>query len=175
MKASIIALFACFFLLGLDASVAYSALPSPPPRVAATLTVFPSVSTVRIPSTTGKRSHGELQMSGWQRIFRRGKKKVQTLERESDIITTTKKKKEPEPLWRVMFHNSEYMPDRVALVLASIFPTLDRRAAFELCTRARSMGKVAVVITSKKQAEFYCMALNRQGLTATIEPHVDAE
>jgi len=114
-------------------------------------------------------------MSGWQRIFRRGKKKVQTLERESDIITTTKKKKEPEPLWRVMFHNSEYMPDRVALVLASIFPTLDRRAAFELCTRARSMGKVAVVITSKKQAEFYCMALNRQGLTATIEPHVDAE
>jgi ATP-dependent Clp protease adapter protein ClpS len=151
--------------------VAYSALSLPPPRLAPT-PILPMLTITQVP-IADTALHGELVMkSVWQRVFRRGKqKKVQTLERPPE----TEKKKDPVRLYRVMYHNSEYMPDRVARVLAKVFPTLDRRAAFELCTNARSVGKVAVVITGKKQAETYCMALLRQGLTATVEPHVDVK
>ena len=102
------------------------------------------------------------------RVFRRSRNRLQTLEKET---TTTKKQKEdPEELWRVLFHNSEYMPERVARVLTKVFP-ITRLTAFDICVRARSEGTVVVVVTNKKQAEKYCGALLKRGLMATIEPH----
>ena len=156
---AIIVAYVSIILLRLDGTAAYSSallgLASTPSR---------GLHEGELPTT--------MQSSVWQRVFRRGKKSVQTLEREAPPTKQQQEPKEPKELWRVMFHNSEYMPDRVARVLARIVPTLDRRAAFELCSRARSVGKVPVVITtSKKEADMYCLAILQQGLTATVEPH----
>ena len=105
-------------------------------------------------------------MSALRRIFRRGKNRLQTLEK----TRTEKKQQDPEELWRVLFHNSDYLPDGVARVLAKVLP-ISRGAAFEICLRAREAGTVVVLVTDKKQAEKYCGALLQRGLTATIEPH----
>ena len=116
--------------------------------------------------------------SVFQRVFRRGKNRVQTLERDTTTTTTTTRRAPPSPTkqpsdhWRVIMYNSEYMPDRVARVLAKIFPMLARRTAFELCSRARMMGKdTLVVVSSQKEATMYCTMLQQYGLTATMEPH----
>ena len=81
------------------------------------------------------------------------------------------KKAEPEELWRVMLYNTEYQPDITARLLVKVIPALNRVAAYELVCRARELGKVALIITRKKQAEAYCLGLQRRGLPATIEPH----
>lgn len=115
----------------------------------------------------------QLQMIG--RMFRRDRNRrgVKTLEPEEETkrAQKTKKKQTPEPLWRVMLYGTEWQPDIVARILASTIPALDRRAAFELCTHARFAGKVALVVTTKKQAEMYSLALQRKGLPVTIEPY----
>ena len=101
------------------------------------------------------------------RAYRRGKKLL-TREKE-DITTSQQQKEEPEQLWRVMFHNSEYMPDRVARELTKVFP-ITRMTAFDICVRARSEGIVTVDICHKKQAEKYVRQLSKRGLVATIQP-----
>ena len=100
------------------------------------------------------------------RAYRRGKK---LLTREKEDTTTKTQKEEPEQLWRVMFHNSEYMPDRVARELTKVFP-ITRMTAFDICVRARSEGTVTVDICHKKQAEKYVRQLSKRGLVATIQP-----
>ena len=83
--------------------------------------------------------------------FIRGRKKLQVLEREEKKVTNKKEdKQEPTKFYRVMMYNNEYQPNIVAKVLATTIPSLDRRAAYELCTSARTSGKVAVVITTQK-------------------------
>ena len=177
MKSSIAATFACFFVLSLGGTVAYSALSLPPPRLAPATPISSTMTATRTPlaycADTDDLGGELLQMkSVLGRVFRRGKNRLQTLEKETTAESAAaKKRKDPEELWRVMFHNSEYMPERVAGVLTKVFP-ISRRAAFDICVRARSTGTVAVTVTNKKQAEKYCGALLRRGLTATIEPHV---
>jgi len=107
------------------------------------------------------------QQSLLGRAYRRGKKLL-TREKE-DTTTKTQEKEEPEQLWRVMFHNSEYMPDRVARELTKVFP-ITRMTAFDICVRARSEGVVTVDICHKKQAEKYVRQLSKRGLVATIQP-----
>ena len=106
------------------------------------------------------------QQSLLGRAYRRGKK---LLTREKEDTTTKTQKEEPEQLWRVMFHNSEYMPDRVARELTKVFP-ITRMTAFDICVRARSEGTVTVDICHKKQAEKYVRQLSKRGLVATIQP-----
>ena len=164
MEAPFVFVLTCFLLLSLlqVSTAAFSSLPVRHERCIPTKSLE---ATVEI-------HESQLHMIG--RIFRRDKKnkgnRVQTLERE-DTKRSIKKKKENDPLWRVMLYNTEYQPDIVARILASVIPSLDRKAAFELCIFGRSAGKVTLVITRKKQAELYCLGLQRQGLPATIEPH----
>ena len=173
MKSSIAATLAGYFVLRSGGTVAYSAMSLPPPRLAP-VTPISSTMTTRThlayyADTDDLGGEELLQMkSVLGRVFRRGKNRLQTLEKET---VAAKKRKDPEELWRVMFHNSEYMPERVAGVLTKVFP-ISRRAAFDICVQARSTGTVVVTVTNKKQAEKYCGALLRRGLTATIEPHV---
>lgn len=54
--------------------------------------------------------------------------------------------------------------------LNKIFGELDRKAAFEICVQTHSIGKATVVKTWKKKAEQFCLGLQKQGLTASIEP-----
>ena len=109
----------------------------------------------------------QMKQSLLGRAYRRGKKLL-TREKE-DTTTKNKQKEEPEQLWRVMFHNSEYMPDRVARELTKVFP-ITRMTAFDICVRARSEGIVTVDICHKKQAEKYVRQLSKRGLVATIQP-----
>lgn len=170
MKSSIAAIFAYLFVLRLGGTVAYSAALSPALRLAPT-PILPIITTPTTPLAYDHAdTHQELlhMQSVVGRVFRRGKSRLQTLVKK----TTTKKQKDPEDedLWRVMFHNSEAMPDRVARELTKVFP-ISRTTAFDLCLRARSTGTVEVVVTNKRQAEKYCGAILRRGLTATIEPY----
>mmetsp|Transcript_3147 Transcript_3147/g.6025 ORF Transcript_3147/g.6025 Transcript_3147/m.6025 type:complete len:182 (-) Transcript_3147:448-993(-) len=176
MKSSVVAIFACFFVLHFSGTVAYVALPLPHPHLAPT----PMLSTMTTPTpptpltplayadTTNGGELLQMKQSLLGRVFRRGKNRLQTLEKET--TATKKQKKDPEELWRVMFHNSEYMPERVSRVLTKVFP-ITRMTAFDICLRARTAGMVEVVVTDKKQAEKYCGAILRSGLTATIEPY----
>lgn len=125
-----------------------------------------------LPMLAGGRSHSSIQLNMVGRLFRRNtkKKSVQTLEREQ-TKKEEKKQKAPEQLWRVMLYNTEWQPDITARLLVRVIPALNRAAAYELVCRARGMGKVALVIARKKQAEGYCLGLQRLGLPATIEPH----
>ena len=109
----------------------------------------------------------QMKQSLLGRAYRRGKKLL-TREKE-DTTTKQQEEEEPEQLWRVMFHNSEYMPDRVARELTKVFP-ITRTTAFDICVRARSEGVVTVDITHKKQAEKYVRQLSKRGLVATIQP-----
>mmetsp|Transcript_57332 Transcript_57332/g.66216 ORF Transcript_57332/g.66216 Transcript_57332/m.66216 type:complete len:181 (-) Transcript_57332:265-807(-) len=110
-----------------------------------------------------------LRVGAFNRVFRRGRKKVQVLEKEEKKVTKKEDKPEPTKFYRVMMYNNEYQPNIVAKVLATTIPSLDRGAAYELCTYARTYGKVAVVITTQKQADMYSVLLQRKGLPTTVE------
>ena len=72
-------------------------------------------------------------------------------------------------MWRVMFHDTEYLPGYVCKALARAMP-MSKKVAYEICLRAREEKVVPLTVCNKKQAEKYCGAILRQGLTATIEP-----
>ena len=173
------AIFAWFFALRLGGTVAYSASLQPrhcAPTSSILSSAMPSITITQTQTFDPYLPASEelLQMkSVFGRVFRRGRnKRVQTLDKEDAKVT--KKQKEPEELWKVLFHNSEYTPDSVARILTKVFP-ITRMTAFDICVRARSAGTVVVVITNKKQAEKYCGALLRRGLMANIEPHSNSD
>ena len=96
-------------------------------------------------------------------VFRRAKNRLQTLVSprefllrgegdDAQIKTEKKKQKEPEEMWQVLFHDTEYLPGHVARVLSKVFP-ISRKAAFEICLRAREEGMVPLTVCSKKEAE----------------------
>ena len=178
MKPSIAIFFACIFALHLSKTVAYSAsMHSPPVLFALPSLQFQSsamqTSIEQISASDIDDIKKMLVMkSVFGRVYRRGKRLL-TLDKE-DTTTTKKKQKEPEQLWRVVFHNSEYTPDSVSRILTKVFP-ITRMTAYDICIRARSAGTVVVVVTDKKQAEKYCGALGRRGLMANIEPHSNSE
>lgn len=155
--------------LRLDGTTAYSALSLPPPRLApAPILSTATTSQTHLARATTDLGGAPLQMAGMlRRVFRRAKGRLQTLDKEG---TATKRQKDPERPWRVLFHNSEYRPDSVSRVLTKVLP-ISRATAFEVCLRARNEGTVVVMVTDKKKAEKYCGALLRRGLTATIEPY----
>ena len=70
-----------------------------------------------------------------------------------------------------MLHGTEWQPEIVARLLPRVIPQLDRMAAYELAVSARYNGKVALIITRRKQAEAHCLGLQRLGLPVTMEPH----
>ena len=126
-------------------------------------------------STTTPTTSTQLAMIG--RLFRRDRRKrVQTIieqeeEESTKLDQPPTQQKAPDPVWRVILYNTEWQPEIVARILARTIPTLDRRIAFELCTQARMAGQVTLVITRKREAEGFCVRLQRQGLPVTMEPH----
>ena len=148
-------------LLCLKEAVSYStSLSLPPLRRIST----PQWPVARIPRSPTADVVEPLQ--NMKSVFRRAKNRLQTLVRKK---TEKKEQKKPEELWQVMFHDTEYLPGHVARALSKVFP-ISRKAAFEICLRAREEGMVPLTVCSKKQAEKYCGAILRQGLVATIEP-----
>eukprot|EP00574_Skeletonema_japonicum_P006897 CAMPEP_0201721318 /NCGR_PEP_ID=MMETSP0593-20130828/6013_1 /ASSEMBLY_ACC=CAM_ASM_000672 /TAXON_ID=267983 /ORGANISM="Skeletonema japonicum, Strain CCMP2506" /LENGTH=168 /DNA_ID=CAMNT_0048212107 /DNA_START=10 /DNA_END=516 /DNA_ORIENTATION=+ len=164
MKSIASILHCCYLLLCLDGTVSYSTLSSlPVPRL---LPSPPQWSSVTIPRSRPTADVAVEPLQNMKSVFRRAKNRLQTLVRKK---TEKKKQKEPEEMWQVLFHDTEYLPGHVARALAKVFP-ISRKAAFEICLRAREEGMVPLTVCSKKQAEKYCGAILRKGLVATIEP-----
>lgn len=110
--------------------------------------------------------------------------------------TKPEEQKKKEELWRVVLHNDEvHTFNYVVRSLCKVIGTLDRKAAFEICVQTHGIGKATVTKTWKKQAETFCLGLQRQvrsiveilclltldshivlkGLTVSISPDEDFE
>lgn len=102
---------------------------------------------------------------------RKTKKKVEVMDRTE---TKVEEKKRKEEMWRVVLHNDEvHTFNYVVRSLTKVIGTLDRKAAFEVCVQTHGIGKATVTKTWKKQAEQFCLGLQRQGLTVSISPDED--
>jgi ATP-dependent Clp protease adapter protein ClpS len=101
------------------------------------------------------------------------KKGVQVMDRTE---TKAEEKKKNEEEWRVVLHNDEvHTFNYVVRSLCKVIGTLDRKAAFEICVQTHGVGKATITKTWKKQAEQFCLGLQRQGLTVSIAPDQDFE
>jgi len=90
--------------------------------------------------------------------------------------TQPAEQKKKEEQWRVVLHNDEvHTFNYVIRSLCKVIGTLDRKAAFEICVQTHGIGKATVTKTWKKQAEQFCLGLQRQGLTVSISPDEDFE
>ena len=99
------------------------------------------------------------------------KKGVQVIDKTETKAEEDKKKEE---MWRVVLHNDEvHTFNYVIRSLAKVVGTLDRKAAFEICVQTHGIGKATVTKTWKKQAEQFCLGLQRQGLTVSISSDKD--
>lgn len=101
------------------------------------------------------------------------KKGVSTIIKER-TETKAEEKKNKEEMWRVVLHNDEvHTFNYVIRSLTKVIGTLDRKASFEICVETHGVGKATVTKTWKKQAEQFCLGLQRQGLTVSISPDED--
>jgi ATP-dependent Clp protease adapter protein ClpS len=120
----------------------------------------------------GSRRDSRLYMSSTEKTTTT-KKGVQVMDRVETKPDGSKKKEE---MWRVLLHNDEvHTFNYVIRSLSKVIGTLDRKAAFEICVQTHGIGKATVTKTWKKQAEQYCLGLQRQGLTVSISPDEDFE
>lgn len=117
-------------------------------------------------------SSTQLYMSDQQRT-RSTKKGVSTITKDK-TETKVEEDKKKEEMWRVVLHNDEvHTFHYVVRSLTKVIGTLDRKAAFEICVQTHGIGKSTITKTWKKQAEQYCLGLQRQGLTVSIAPDED--
>lgn len=101
------------------------------------------------------------------------KKGVKTIIRDKTESKAEEQKKKEE-MWRVVLHNDEvHTFNYVIRSLCKVVGTLDRKASFEICVQTHGVGKATVTKTWKKQAEQFCLGLQRQGLTVSISPDED--
>ncbi len=98
------------------------------------------------------------------------KKGLSTIVKER-VETKQKEDIKEEEMWRVLLHNDEvHTFQYVTQSLVKVIGTLDKKTAFEICVQTHNSGKATVTKTWKKQAEKYCLGMQRQGLTASIAP-----
>lgn len=149
----------------LASSAAFSVLPQLP-AVSAAKVMAPSA----IDTPIGRSFKTQLHMSSTERSKSTKKgtvviDKIQQEEEQEEIKET---------MWRVVLHNDEvHTFNYVVRSLTKIIGTLDRKAAFEICVQTHGIGKSTVTKTWKKQAEQFCLGLQRQGLTVSISPDED--
>lgn len=111
-------------------------------------------------------------MSDLQRETK-SRSRVITIEKDKDEAQMQVKKKK-ESLFRVILHNDEvHTFQYVIRTLCKVVGTLNRQAAHEICVQAHGHGKGTVTVIDKKQAQRFCLGLQRQGLTVSISPDKD--
>lgn len=114
------------------------------------------------------------------RLYMSSLEKTKTTKKGTLVKDRTETKpegqKKKEEMWRVLLHNDEvHTFNYVIRSLCKVIGTLDRKAAFEICVQTHGIGKATVTKTWKKQAEQFCLGLQRQGLTVSISPDEDFE
>ena len=101
---------------------------------------------------------------------RKTKKGISTIVKDR-VETKQKEDIKEEEMWRVLLHNDEiHTFQYVTQSLVKVIGTLDRKTAFEICVQTHNSGKATVTKTWRKQAEKFCLGMQRQGLTASIAP-----
>lgn len=123
-------------------------------------------------SRARKESNSRLYMSD----IEKSKSKKKGVQLKDRIETKPEEQKKDEKEWRVVLHNDEvHTFNYVVRSLCKVIGTLDRKAAFEICVQTHGIGKSTVTKVWKKQAEQFCLGLQRQGLTVSIAPDEDFE
>lgn len=161
------ALFACWMLLPMAPRLAFHvAVPSRPATSSSAVAGPPRASpllTLRSPPPCGAQQQPQLLL--------------RTRLHLSSMLAdpNSEEPKEREELWRVVLHkdddNNVHTFLHVTRSLTKVVGgTLDRKAAFETCVEMYGSGKATVTKTSKKQAEQFCLGLQRQGLTVSVSP-----
>jgi ATP-dependent Clp protease adapter protein ClpS len=126
----------------------------------------------RFVTSTKSDSSTRLYMSDQEKV-RSTKKGVTTITKDK-TETKAEEEKKKEEMWRVVLHNDEvHTFNYVIRSLTKVIGILDRQAAFEICVQTHGIGKATVTKTWKKQAEQFCLGLQRQGLTVSISPDED--
>jgi ATP-dependent Clp protease adapter protein ClpS len=106
-------------------------------------------------------SDTKLYMSSTEKS-RTTKKTVQVKDR---VETKPDEQKNKEEMWRVVLHNDEvHTFNYVVRSLCKVIGTLDRKAAFEICVQTHGVGKATITKSWKKQAETYCLGMQRRKL-----------
>ena len=124
-----------------------------------------------LPRTTTTRLYGV--RSTFQRVVRGA---VRTLVREPKKKESEQEEEPPQKMYRLIYYDQcDYQPENVARILAKIIPSLDRRVAYELTSRARMMDGttqgVTLLITTQKECELYGALLIQYGLTIQVVQH----
>jgi ATP-dependent Clp protease adapter protein ClpS len=159
--------FGIFVLLAFlcGSTTAFSVMPSTPSTKSSL-----APSSLKQTSLSRRQEGTALYMSSTEKT-KTTKKGVQIKER---IETKPDDEKIKEEMWRVLLHNDEvHTFNYVVRSLTKVIGTLDRTAAFEICVQTHGIGKATVTKTWKKQAEQFCLGLQRQGLTVSISPDED--
>ena len=156
---SFILIAACFLTL-----VSSFSFPSPNGNVRQILTSTP------VPAV----SSTQLWMADEEKS-RKTKKGISTIIMDK-IEEETEDEEIKEEMWRVVLHNDEvHTFNYVIRSLSKVIGTLDKKASFEICVETHGVGKATVTKSWKKQAEQFCLGLQRQGLTVSISPDKDFE
>jgi ATP-dependent Clp protease adapter protein ClpS len=160
-----------FVLLVAGVVAMTSAFSVAPPPLALSL-ASSSIRQISLGQGSRSDSSTRLYMSDRERS-RSTKKGVQTIIKDK-TETKAEEQKKKEEMWRVVLHNDEvHTFNYVIRSLCKVIGTLDRKAAFEICVQTHGIGKATVTKTWKKQAEQFCLGLQRQGLTVSISPDKD--
>lgn len=85
--------------------------------------------------------------------------------------TRTRRRARTEPPWNVILHNDfENSMSRVVIVLKKTIPGMTYKRAAKLMWQAHVSGRATVKQCHKELAELYEERLQKEGLTASIEP-----
>jgi ATP-dependent Clp protease adapter protein ClpS len=159
--------FGIFVLLAFlcGSTTAFSVVPSTPSTLSSL-----APSSLKQASPTRRQEGTALYMSSTEKS-KTTKKGVLVKDRTE---TKPDDEKIKEEMWRVLLHNDEvHTFNYVVRSLTKVIGTLDRTAAFEICVQTHGIGKATITKTWKKQAEQFCLGLQRQGLTVSISPDED--
>merc|ERR1711862_146396 len=155
--------------MGVDTTVSFSVIV---PSARSTGVITGGLTTTANTGVSHDSSSTVLHMAAGQGEKKRKRKGGVKIKDRTETKGEEDKKKEEK--WRVILHNDEvHTFNYVIRSICKIIGTVDRKAAFEICVEAHSMGKSTCATTYKKQATQYCLGMQRQGLTASIAPDKD--
>jgi ATP-dependent Clp protease adapter protein ClpS len=153
--------FTILYLLSLACSSAAFSFMAPQTQRSASLGLSTPVQSSSAWTNNNRLQGSKLYMSSTEKS-KTTKKTVQVKDR---VETKPDDQKNKEEMWRVVLHNDEvHTFNYVVRSLCKVIGTLDRKAAFEICVQTHGVGKATITKSWKKQAQTYCMGMQRRKL-----------
>lgn len=118
-------------------------------------------------SLSGRPEHSLLRATMQPQLPDAGIAIIDKVDRKAQM----KEQFDKEKWWRVLLHNDDiHTFEYVTGSLTKVVQHLTRRKAYNITWEAHSAGKATVATVWKAQAEQYCVALQKNGLTVSIAP-----